>query len=198
MALSYTCSLAELDVEVICEPYSLRVQDEPLFIAGSSDNANLYKQIFEIAGNSRPSSRHGLFCREPDETLHSCILIAGGGSSAIHENSATVVNGFCFVAVGDQICSLSLPTLDLIWATKVDQASCFGVYYSPVHDCLLSHGELEVARLNLRGEVVWSAGGADIFSEGFRIVGDHVEAIDFFGQVYYIDIATGQVEMVDH
>jgi hypothetical protein len=95
------------------------------------------------------------------------------------------------------LCSLSLPTLDLGWATKVDGATCFGVYYSPQHDCLLSHGEIEVARVNLSGEIVWSASGKDIFSEGFRVLDDEVEAVDFNHEVYRIDIVTGRCELVE-
>jgi hypothetical protein len=94
------------------------------------------------------------------------------------------------------LCSLSLPNLDLKWSIKVDSATCFGVYYSSKHDCLLSHGECEVARVSLRGEIVWSAGGKDIFSEGFQIVGDCVEAIDFNHEVYRIDIATGRCALI--
>jgi hypothetical protein len=43
---------------------------------------------------------------------------------------------------------------------------------------------------------VWSASGGDIFSEGFRIVDDHIEAIDFNHEVYRIDIATGHSQLV--
>ena len=114
----------------------------------------------------------------------------------MNEHSAVVLNRSCFVGVGDMLCSLSLPSLDLSWATKVDSATCFGVYYSPQHDCLLSHGELEVARVSLTGEIVWSAGGKDIFSEGFQIVGDYIEAIDFNHEVYRVDIATGRSKLI--
>jgi hypothetical protein len=187
----------ELVVEVRCEPLTLTMLDEPTYSPGSADNVCSYDREFNFAGQYRPSSRHALICRGPDGTEHSCVLLAGGGASGVHEHSVVVVNGFCVVAVGNMLCSLFLPTLDLNWATKVDWATCFGVYHSPRHDCLLSHGELEIARVSLRGEVVWSAGGADIFSEGFRVVGDHVEAIDFGGQVYRIDIATGRSELVE-
>ena len=155
-----------------------------------------YEREYDFARGYRPSSVHGLTCREPDGSEHSCILLAGGGASGVHEHSAVVFNGRCFVAVGDNICSLSLPTLDLRWVTKVDSATCFGVYYSPEYGCLLSHGELEIARVSLAGEVVWSAAGMDIFTEGFWIVGDYVEAIDFYHQVYRIEIGTGRSKLI--
>jgi hypothetical protein len=43
----------------------------------------------------------------------------------------------------------------------------------------------------MAGEVVWSAAGKDVFSEGFRLTAEYVEAIDFYQEVYHFDIATG-------
>lgn len=184
-------------MEVQCESLMLTMLDEREYSAGSADNVRSYDRELDLSDEFRPSSRHGLICRELDGAEHSCVLLAAGGSSRVHEHSAVVLKGVCFVAVGDMVCSLSLPTLVLNWATKVDGATCFGIYYSPRYDCLLSHGELEIARVNLLGEIVWSAGGADIFSEGFRVVDDQVEAVDFKGQVYRTDIGTGRSEVID-
>ena len=66
------------------------------------------------------------------------------------------------------------------------------MYHLPEHDCLISHGELEIARVSLDGDIVWSESGKDIFSEGFRLVGDFVEAVDFNHKVYRFNIATGR------
>jgi hypothetical protein len=176
---------------------TLTLLKEPTYTAGSADNARDYEREYDFARGNRPSSVHGLICREPDGGEHSCVLLAGGGADGVHEHSAVIADGRCFVAVGHVICSLSLPALDLGWVTKVDEVTCFGVYYSPEYDSLLSHGELEVARVSLAGEVVWSAGGRDIFTEGFRVVGDYVEAIDFAGRVYRFEIGTGRSELVN-
>jgi hypothetical protein len=183
-------------VELACRQFALTLLDDSTYTARSADNVQQYDREYCLVKEYRPVSKYGLVCREPEGATHSCILLAGGGVSRVHEHSAVVVNGSCFVGVGNMLCSLSLPTLDLRWATKVDTATCFGVYYSAQYDCLLSHGELEVARVSLRGEIVWSASGKDIFSEGFRIVGDYVETVDFNREVYRIDIATGRSELI--
>ncbi len=128
--------------------------------------------------------------------ISSCALGAGGGWSRVHEHSVVFVEGACIVAVGDTLCSLSLPDLSVRWATQVDSATCFGVYYDARHGCLLSHGELEIARVTVEGKIVWSVGGKDIFSEGFEILGDQIEVTDFYQQRYRIDIATGHAELV--
>lgn len=183
-------------VELRCGSFLLTMLNDPCHTFGSVDNVRRYDHEFSFNEEQRNSSRHGLICREADGTEHSCILQAGGGASGVHDYSAIVVKNCCIVAVGDMACSLSLPKLDLNWATRVDGATCFGVYYSPKHDCLLSHGEMEIARLNLQGEIVWSVGGRDIFTEGFRLFDDHAEAIDFYQQAYRIDIITGRSKTI--
>ena len=183
-------------MELACGQFGLTLFDDQTYTTDSADNSRRYDREYHFVKEYRPVSNYGLVCVTPEGVTHSCILLAGGGASRVHENSAVVVNGSCFVGVGDMLCSLSVPTLDLKWATKVDSATCFGVYYSPQHDCLLSHGELEVARVSLNGEIVWWASGKDIFSEGFRVVGEHVEAIDFNHEIYRIDIDTGRSELI--
>jgi hypothetical protein len=183
-------------VELTSGSFVLNLLDDPTYTPDSADNVRRYDREYCFVEEYRPVSKYGLVCRQSEGATHSCILLAGGGASRVHEHSAVIVHSSCFVGVGDMLCSLSLPTLSLRWATRVDCATCFGVYYYPQLDCLLSHGELDIARVSLSGEVVWSASGKDVFSEGFRIVGDHVEAIDFNHEVYRIDIVTGRSEFV--
>jgi hypothetical protein len=64
-------------------------------------------------------------------------------------------------------------------------------YNSTQYHCLISHGELEIARISLSGEAAWSFGGAEIFSEGFKLHSDHVVAVDFKRMVYRLEIETG-------
>lgn len=104
------------------------------------------------------------------------IVLAGRGASGVHEHSIAIVDNTCFIAVGDTLCSLALPLQDLLWHRQVDHATCFGVYFSANHYCLISHGKLEIARVNLSEEVIWSSGGADTFSEGLKVFPGYVEA----------------------
>jgi hypothetical protein len=172
--------------------YELELINEPTYTPGSADNIRPYSCEHNLTDAAyQLSSRHGLVVREGGVIRQSCILLAGGGSSGVHGHSVVIVGDTCFVAVGNTLCSLALPSGELLWHLQVDIATCFGVYFSAKHHCLISHGELEIARISLSGEVVWSSGGADIFSEGFELHSDYVEAVDFNRTVYRMDIASG-------
>lgn len=172
-------------------PFVLTLLDDPTYSPGSADNLRAYGREYSFSEKYQPNSKYGVSCQRRDESTHSCILLAAAGATRVNSKSAVIVGEHCFVAIGDTICSLTLPDLEMLWAKKVDTATCFGVYHLPNHNCLISHGELEIARLSLNGDVVWSAGGKDIFSEGFRLSGEYVEAVDFYHEVYRFDISTG-------
>ncbi|MBL8821748.1 MAG: hypothetical protein JNJ77_04100 [Planctomycetia bacterium] len=171
---------------------SLTLFDDPTYTQGSADNVHQYEHEYCFVTEYQPTSKHGLICKHVTGSTHSCILLAGSGATGVHKHSAVIVNGSCFIGVGDMLCSLSLPDLQLKWATKVDTVTCFGVYYYPQEECLLSHGECEIVRLSMSGDIVWTAGGRDIITEGFRIIGNQIEAIDFYQNVYRFKISTGR------
>ena len=69
-------------------------------------------------------------------------------------------------------------------------ATCFGLYWESSCGFLISHAELEISRLSLEGYLVWQASGADVFSEGFRLLPGYIEVVDFNGSVYRLDYVT--------
>lgn len=138
------------------------------------------------------TSRHSVTTLRSGDRLASVILLAGGGATGVHEHSAIVVDDDLLIAVGPYITRLSLPSLDTKWAVETDDATCFGVYYSLKHRLILSHGELDIAAIKPEGAVVWSTGGADIFTNGFTFDDDSIYARDFADRDYTFDIATGK------
>jgi hypothetical protein len=109
----------------------------------------------------------------------------------VHENSAIISRESLIIAVGPFMASLRLPTLELNWKVKADDATCFGVYHSPANACYISHGEIDIARVSYGGAIDWANSGADIFTNGFTISKDRVIAVDWNGDVYAWDIRTG-------
>jgi hypothetical protein len=171
--------------------------DTPRYDAASADNACAPEQEHFFGDEGyRPSSRHWIVVRHGDVVLASHVLLAGGGSSGVHEHSAFVREDTCFVAVGPFVCALELPTLRVLWHTRADTATCFGVYDAPEYGSIISHGELEIARLSYSGQLLWSGCGRDIFSEGFELHEHHAEAIDFEGTRHRFDLETGRSQIV--
>jgi hypothetical protein len=128
-----------------------------------------------------------------DDILANKVFLAReGGPTVVHAHSAFVRDDNRFLAVGLFVCAIELPTLRLIWATRSDSATCFGVYDAPALQSIISHGELEIARLTYAGELVWSAGGRDIFSGPFTLHADYAEATDWNDDRYQFDLQTGR------
>jgi hypothetical protein len=187
-------TIPQKDYEIVLTAES---PDIPRYDARSADNVcGPEEEHFFGDDGYRPSSRHRIVVRRGDAVLGSHVLLAVGGGSGVHEHSAFVRGETCFVAVGPFVCALELPTLRLLWHTLADSATCFGIYDAPGYGSIISHGELEIARLSYSGQLLWSGGGRDIFSEGFELHEHHAEAIDFHGTRYRFELETGQSHII--
>ena len=183
-------------IQLPCGKLTIEVLDASGYSSGSADNARRYEREYLLDdGEYTPSSQHAVHVLSDDrETeIASCILNASGGASGIHDHSALVDDDSLILAVGPFMVSLKLPTLDLRWKSRTDAATCFGVYHSINHHCYISHGELSVARISYAGVIEWSQGGADIFTNGFVVTDDGVEAIDWNNDLYVWEIDTGRL-----
>ena len=172
--------------------------DLPRYNPRSADNVvgPEEHELFLGDRSYRPASRHRVSISHAEIPVACCVLFADGGASGVHNHSALVHGDALVVAVGAFMCALQLPELVLCWHTRADTATCFGVYDAPSWGSLISHGELQIARVNYSGQVVWSTSGRDIFSEGFTLFEKHAEAIDFNGTKYRIELETGNIEII--
>ena len=161
-------------------------------IQESIDNVNIYSKEYNLDPENQASSIYGLNCNDSSN----CIILAGGGASGVSEQSAIVQDSKLWIGIGDQLVCLSLPNFEMLWHLQVDWATCFGLYLSPDGLGLLIHGELTISKVTFSGEVLWSIGGKDIFTEGFEIHKDYIEAIDFNHEKYHIEIDNGNSELL--
>ena len=168
-------------------PVRVQLIDEPSYSFGSADNLRRYDSEVDLTEGCRPSSIHGVII----DDRPTMVIGDAGGTSGVHAHSLLVLGSRIFVAVGAHIVCFTLGGYRPDWALRTDEATCFGVYYDREHDALISHGELSICRFSKDGKIIWSEGGADIFSEGFALRLDHVEAIDFDHRVYRFDYFTG-------
>jgi hypothetical protein len=167
-----------------------RVQlvNEPTYSFGSADNTRCYDTEVDLTGDCQPSSIHGVIV----DDRPTMVIGDAGGASGVHAHSLLVLDSCVYVAVGAHVVCFTQGNQRPNWTLKVDGATCFGVYYDSKHDAFISHGELSICRFSKDGEIIWSEGGADIFSEGFAILDGHIAAIDFDHRVYHFDYLTGQ------
>lgn len=180
-------------VRRIDETDSIEMLNEPEYSFGSADNPRRYMREEIFGDRHLVSSCHGVICTRNAETLASVIFGAEGGGSGVHERSLALLPGVTFVAVGAYIACLQLPFLTLQWARKVDHATCFGIHICPDRRSIVSHGELEISRLTLSGDVLWHSGGRDIFTGDVSVDAAMVRAEDFNGDTYVFDLETGNV-----
>jgi hypothetical protein len=174
-----------------CPRGNVTLLDEFAYCWGKGDKLRSYAQEPDIDPLGGPTSMLGLILN--NEPL--ALFGAGGGGSGVHAHSAVILGDRIFLAVGDSLVCYDLRERETVWTTRVDSALCFGIYYEPVRHALISHGELEIARIGLDGRVLWQSGGADVFSGGFRLDDDAIVAIDFEQATYRFDYETGKSTM---
>ncbi len=171
--------------------FTIEVIDEPAYKYGSVDNSFCYSRIYFGDDAERyPTSKHGVKIYEDDQIIDSCIIIASGGTTGIHQNSTLVDNDQLLICCCDTIFCLALPDLALKWKTQADQATCFQVF--KLQDGYIVHGELLITKLDREGNKKWEFGGDDIFvsinnEEVFKMDNDGILLTDFAMSKYKID-----------
>ncbi|HEX6717143.1 MAG TPA: hypothetical protein VF088_08520 [Pyrinomonadaceae bacterium] len=165
----------------------IEVLNEPTYKFDSVDHVRTYPFAKILSAEAAPLAIHGILLNgEP------LAVFGDWGCTAVHQHSALYLNGQVFLAIGNKVVCFCPKPFELRWQLQVDTATCFGVHYQVEQDALISHGELEIARFSENGRLLWSASGADIFSEGFSLLPRCIEAIDFNRKTYHFDYATGE------
>ena len=177
--------------------YKITLIDEPTYSKGSTDNIRSFKTELCRNDEYRQASAHGVIVGDLKSPEASVILLGVGGATGIHNDSIAHSGNLCFIAAGDAVFSLKVPSLELQWCRKVDFATCFGIYWIESENCLITWGEVDVCRLTASGEIVWTASGADIFTERFKIHDSYIELTDFNNNKYKIDIQNGEINIIN-
>ena len=177
-------------MKFLINEFQIHLIDEPTYTPGSSDN--LHKYGSELFRNSKyqHASAVGVFLGNFDKPDKSIIILGVGGATGVHSNSLCTDGKNCFIAAGDSVFSLRLPSLKQRWANKVDFATCFGVYWIEEEKCLITWGEVDICRFTASGEKQWCVSGMDIFTEKFHYDSEYIEVTDFNSDQYRICIKT--------
>lgn len=153
-----------------------------------------YDKMYTLGESDRVTNAYSITYGE-DEGINRCLVFASGSQTSLDSRSGILRDNQCIFAIGCFLAALRLPDLTLAWHTKVDTASCFGVYHIPQYEGYVSHGELSIALVDYDGRIRWSQGGKDIFTNGFTLYDKTVEVIDFLNNEYRFDLQTGNVTL---
>ena len=171
--------------------FTVEVFNDSTFSLNSSDNLNVYKNIyFGENAEKYPSSKHKIRLIENDEEINNCLIIGSGGGTGIYENSSILDNDNLLICCSDSVFSISILDLKLNWVKKLDMATCFKIFR--IENDFVVHGELEITRIDSFGNIIWQFGGADIFvsldeQDSFHLNDDNIVLRDFTGTNYKID-----------
>jgi hypothetical protein len=140
---------------------TIEVFDDTAFTQ-SADSPTSYDKIIQVENDKQysPNSQHAIKIYERDRLIRTAIILASGGGTGVHEDTALIDQDNLIIRCCNKLFSLSLPDLNMNWVTEPDWATCFSVHQ--YKDTYITHGETTIARVDRTGNVLWSYGAADI------------------------------------
>lgn len=169
--------------------WTIEIKDDSDFTIDSMDNTTFYKQVIFDKGVIA-TSQHGIRVTTEGKEINSVIICEGGGASTIHERAFIVIDNEIFLCCGDHVYCLELPSINVNWKNRLDPATCFGIY--EFENDFIVHGELEISRIDRKGNKKWDFSARDIFftqdgKESIEIEKDRIKLRDWDGYEYVID-----------
>ena len=169
--------------------WTIEIKDDRHYTIDSTDNVTSYKQVILDKGVTT-TSKHGIIIATDDTEINSVIICEGGGASTIHQRSCIVTGNELFLCCGHHLYCLELPSLNVTWKNRLDPATCFGIY--EFENDFIVHGELEISRIDRKGNKKWDFSARDIFvtqndKQSIEIDKDSIKLRDWDGHEYLID-----------
>ena len=172
--------------------YDIELINDSTYTIGSADNNFNYDFVYHDNESLeyRPFN-HGVKLYKDGQLIKSAVVCAVGGATGISENSVIIDQDNILICCADKLFCLKLPELTLNWITQTDLATCFGVYKAD--NGIFTHGELNVTRLDKKGNVIWQTGLRDIIvnidyeKSCFILYDNFIELLDFNSNKYQLD-----------
>jgi len=188
-------NLKEEALRINNEQFEIEIIDESLYSFSSTDNIRKYSKEYILEESYSNSPRFGIVVKNAAGLESSCFVLGNSSGVKPHNNSAVIVDVNLFISIGKSVLCFEIPSLTLQWQRQVDPVTTFSVYVSPDKKGVISHGEIEITKVSFDGEILWSISGKDIFTEGFTIIRDYIEVIDFNHEKYNILISNGKISL---
>jgi hypothetical protein len=175
---------------IVLERHIIKFYDETNYSSSSTDNIKYYNKAYISGDNNPPINQIGIELFENNELIASCLIASDGGVTGINENSILISYGGIVVCCGNTVFKLTIPNLNLEWKTVSDTSTCFGIYY--LNQDYVVHGELEISRLDIKGNILWQHSGQDIWTtekgvDDFDVYDNYIVATNWEYSRYKID-----------
>ncbi|WP_206052154.1 hypothetical protein [Nonlabens xiamenensis] len=177
--------------------YQIELLNESDFKSGSKDNVNEYLKNYLTESDFKLPTKIGIKTFKNGTELDSAIIGAEGGATGLHKTSQIIESNRILICCCDSIFCLELPTLNLNWKTKVDQATAFEIF--KIENGFIVHGELEITRIENNGQIKWQNCGADIFvsqngNDNFEVQSNFIKATDWDDRIYKWNLNGVEIE----
>ncbi|AMR30737.1 hypothetical protein A0256_04525 [Mucilaginibacter sp. PAMC 26640] len=167
--------------------YTITVKDAT---SQDLDNLSDYDALYLNDDGYKPNSMQAIHLHRDGVPLKSILLGANCGGTGVYANTALLDGDRLITCCSNTVFSLSVQSLEMLWKTKADWATCFAVYQ--YQQDYIIHGEVELSRLDRSGNIVWQQSGSDIFvtpegSSEIILFEDSIVVIDFDYSKYVFD-----------
>ena len=170
---------------------TIEIFGDPTFNPATNSPAK-YNKVIQAKNDKQysPASQHAIKIYQNNNLINSAVILAAGGGTSVLSDTALIDDNNLIIRCCNKLFSLTLPGLETNWVTETDWATCFSIH--KYQDTYISHGEIDIARIDKAGKILWSFSGADIFVclyEGnpFEMHDTHIALTDFNGMRYKID-----------
>lgn len=184
-------------MQIKCADFTIDLYEDVHYDPLSADNVIKYEHYYTLEDQQYRLLQRGIrVIDEEKQVVRQVCIAASGGDKGIGEHSYVLFDGRLSVCCGDSIFCLAIHDLTLLWQTKADAITCFGVF--AYEKDLIVHGELSISRLTKEGAIAWQFSARDIFVSltsiiNFRIEGRTIYVIDWDGIMYEVDAETGHL-----
>lgn len=159
-------------------------------ISNASSLKKRYLKQYINSTEFKPSTIIGLEIYQDHRLLNSTCIGAEGGATGISPSMYVLEEKQFVLCCGNSIFCLSIPEFQLLWKTQADMATCFQIF--KYKNQYIVHGELEISKLDIDGEILWQFSGEDIFvnldnENEIEMTETHIRITDFSNTVFTID-----------
>ncbi len=174
------------------EKQLLTVVDDYLYDAESADNSTSYDQIHRVPSRAfqTVTVQRGVRLNGPDGLAASC-LVTFQGTTPLRQSNVTIHGDHLYMAAGVSLCAVQLPRLQMIWCVDLLTGAKNGVYFSPLHRCILAVSDFDVTRIDSNGGVEWAASVFEFLTPDVTLDDHNITVCDDQGIRHVLDIDSG-------